>query len=161
MMKTTLRAMTKAVTKLALWRHACQGTAAIEFAIIAPLFIVLILGIVELGFAAYQAQQVQSAAEAGILYAAKRGFDLNGITQAIRGATDANGISAMPVPVQFCGCPTATGIAATDCTVSCADGSPAGQYVQAGAAVTRRSLLPTGTWPLPDTLSAQAIVRVR
>jgi len=157
----TLAMIGNVMLRLTRGHSARRGTAAIEFALIAPLFIVIVIEITELGFAAYQAQQVQSAVEAGMLYAAKRGWDANGVTQAILSATDATGLSATPAPAEFCGCPETASIAPADCSVQCADGSPVGQYVQVSAALPRQSILPAGALPLPDTLSARATVRVR
>ena len=41
-----------------------RGTAAIEFAIATPVLLILITGLVDVGFGVYDAMQVQYAAEA-------------------------------------------------------------------------------------------------
>lgn len=58
-----------------------SGTAAIEFGLFIPFLLILFTGTVELGFAMYEAMQVNNAAEAGMLYAAKNGWDSAGITK--------------------------------------------------------------------------------
>ncbi len=96
----------------------------------APVFLVLIVGMVEVGFAAYQAMQAQDAAEAGALYAAKHGWDAAGISAAVVNATGASGMSAAPAPSQFCGCPTAAGVTAVACSATCTGGGSPGTYVR-------------------------------
>ena len=88
------------------------GTAAIEFGLSIPLLVIIVMGVAELGFAMYGKMQVYNSVEAGALYAAKNGFDSAGITAAVVNATGTQGITATPAPVQFCGCPSATGIVA-------------------------------------------------
>ena len=141
-------------------RFATSGTAAIEFGIAAPLLLILIAGVAEVGYAAYQAMQVQNAVEAGALYAAKYGWDSSRISTAVLSATGATGITASPSPAQFCGCPSVGGIAAVLCTSTCVDGSSPGQYVQINATATRQSLIPSGGLALPATFTARSIVRL-
>ncbi len=137
-----------------------SGTAAIEFGLAIPLLLVILMGVVELGYAMYQAMQVTAAVEAGALYAAKNGFDANAISTTVVNATGTQGIAATPAPAQFCGCPSAAGIVETACNATCNDGKPAGQYVRISAALTRVTILPYPALGLPDTLTAQSVVRL-
>ena len=141
-------------------RLSNNGSAAIEFGIAAPILMILFVGVVEVGFAAYQAIQVQAAIEAGTLYAAKNGGDSAGISTAVLNATGFVGVTATPSPVQFCGCPGTTGVAAVSCSATCADTNPAGQYVSISAALTRNSLIPNSGLPLPTTFTARSIIRL-
>lgn len=137
------------------------GTAAMEFGLAAPFLLVLLLGIVELGFGAYQAMRVTDAAEAGALYAAKYGFDTAGIQAAVIGAAGTGSkVTASPAPVEFCGCPSASGIAAISCSVKCASGDTPGVYIQVNAAIPHATILPFAMASLPSTLTAQSTVRV-
>ncbi len=132
------------------------GTAAIEFGVAVPVLAVLVTGIVEVGYSMYQAMQTSYAAEAGLFYATKNGWDPTGIASA---AASATGLSGMTVtPTQFCGCPGATGIAAAACTSSCASG-PASQYIQINVSIPRISIIGNSGFGLPATLSAQSILR--
>jgi len=124
------------------------------------MLVVLVIGIAEVGFAAYQAMQVQDAVEAGALYAAKKGNDPVGITAAVLNATSLTAITVTPSPTLFCGCPGTTGVATVSCTSTCADGSSPGQYVRISAALARKSLIPNSGLPLPATLTAQSIIRL-
>ena len=136
------------------------GSAALEFGLAAPLLLMILMGVVELGYAMYQAMQVTNAVEAGALYAAKNGFDVNGIGAAVANATGTQGITATPAPTQFCGCPNTSGIVETDCNATCSDGKPPGTYVRIEATLTRQSILPYPALNLPDTLTAKSVVRL-
>jgi Flp pilus assembly protein TadG len=137
-----------------------SGSAAIEFGLCAPLFIALLMAVIELGLAMYQAMQVYNSVEAGMVYAAKNGWDAAGISAAVINATGTPGIAASPEPAQFCGCPGAGGVTSVVCTAQCSDGSAPGQYVRVSAAVPRQSILPYPALALPETLTAQSIVRL-
>jgi Flp pilus assembly protein TadG len=137
-------------------RAGLIGSAAIEFGLSVPLLLVLLMGVVELGYTMYEAMQVYNSVEAGALYAAKHGFDSAAISTTVQNATGTQGITASPAPVQFCGCPDAGGVSETPCN----NGSPAGQYVRISAALPRGVILPYLALPLPDTLTAQSIVRL-
>ncbi len=139
------------------------GTAAIEFALCIPFFLILLMGLVEVGFAMYQSMQVHNSVEAGMLYASKNGWDPGGIAiaAAVENATGTQGITAMPAPVQFCGCPSASGVVETACNSSCADGNPPGQYIRINASFVHETILPYPGLPLPTTLTAQSIIRLK
>jgi Flp pilus assembly protein TadG len=146
--------------------HACRlsdrrGTAAIEFALLTPVLLALLLGAVELGFGVYAAIQAQSAAEAGALYAAENGWDSAGISAAVVNATGATGMAATPAPTLFCGCPTTSGITAIGCTSTCASGIQPGQYVQINSALARLSILSDPGLGLATTLTGQSIIRLQ
>lgn len=141
-------------------RKAQTGVAAIEFAILAPLLVLLLIGIVEVGLASYEALQVQSAAEAGALYAAKNGWNSNGIETAVVNATGASGITATPAPQTFCGCPQASGISTTSCSATCPGGTSPGQYVEVDAALTHEPILPFPGFPSPLVLKGKFVLRL-
>lgn len=145
---------------ITIW-HDRRGTAAIEFALISPVFIILLVGVVELGFAGLDAMRVQDAAEAGALYAQVNGWDAAGIAAAVTSATGASGLTATPAPVNFCGCPGTDGIAAVDCMGACTDGSAPGKYVTVSASMPRLTIVPETISTLPDTLTAHSTVRIQ
>ncbi len=142
-----------------MWRQQ-QGSAAIEFGLMIPLLLTILMGLVELGDAMYEAMQVNSAAEAGAMYAAKNGFDAAGISAAVVNATGTQGIAAVPAPTQFCGCPSAVGVAPVACNSTCTGNATPGQYVRINAALDHRTILPYPGLSLPTTLTAQSIVRI-
>jgi len=137
-----------------------RGTAAIEFGLAIPFLLVLLVGTVEIGFATYEGMQVYNSAEAGALYAAKNGFDAAAISSAVVSATSLSGVTASPAPVQFCGCPSASGVVTATCGATCSSGGTAGAYVRVNAAYTHTTILSYPTFGLPTTLTGQAIVRL-
>lgn len=125
------------------------GAAAVEFAIVLPLLVMLVLGLVEYGTGLWEAMMVGNAARAGAYYAALKGWSGSNppanIETAVTSATQLGSILASPVPTQHCFCPSASsGLVAVpgSCSVSppvcgtctCSDGvTPAGYYIQVNA----------------------------
>jgi Flp pilus assembly protein TadG len=142
-----------------------SGTAAIEFALFTPLLLIVLTGTVELGFLMYEAMQVNDAVEAGVLYAAKNGFNAASITSAVTNAsvlpTGLNALTATPPPTQFCGCPTAATVTnlgtQPPCSTTACSGT-AGTYVQVNASLTHTVIIPN-PW-VPTTLTATAVIRI-
>jgi Flp pilus assembly protein TadG len=148
-----------------------SGTAAIEFALFLPFLLLLLSGVVELGFSAYEAMQVNNAVDAGAIYAAKNGWNSASIASAtVAGASLPSGLNtltATPAPTQFCGCPSASGsvsnlsaappACATTFPTACS-GSPAGTYVKVNASLDHMVIFPT-TWGLPTAFTATAVIR--
>jgi Flp pilus assembly protein TadG len=141
-------------------RAVRRGTAAMEFGLAIPIFLILTVGTVEIGFAVFEGMQVTNSVEAGALYAVKNGFDVTGISNAVANATGTAGITAAPAPTQFCGCPSTTGIVTATCGAACASGGTAGTYVQVNGTYTHQTILGTPTFGLPTTLTAKSIVRI-
>jgi Flp pilus assembly protein TadG len=135
------------------------GIAAIEFGLLAPFLVLLLVAATEIGFSVYQAMQAQNAAEAGAVYVSKHGFEVLGISNAVINATTAAGITATPTPSQFCGCPVVSGITEMACTATCADSSAPGQYVRINARVTHTPLISLSTVVMPAAFTGQAIIR--
>lgn len=148
-----------------------SGIAAVEFGLMAPLLLILLTGVGEIGIAAYQTMQVQAAVEAGALYAVKHppsspsdSVALTAIGTAVTSGTGTTGITANPAPTSYCGCPAATGVVsqAADCATVCSlDSKAPGQYVQVNASITHTTLLPYLSLPLPATLTASSTVKVK
>jgi len=154
-------APSRTVTVLSRLRGATRGTAAIEFAIIVPMLLILLFGAAEVGFSVYQAMQVQDAAEAGAAYVVEHGWGSAGITAAVTNATGLSGVTASPAPSQFCGCPSISGVVTAVCTATCTGGHPVSHYVAINVALTRQSIMPLSGLALPTTLTGQSIVRVQ
>ncbi len=143
-------------------RRAIAGVAAIELSLVSPLLITGVLGAGELGITIYRETQVSFAAQAGINYAIAHGFDATDMSNAIVNSTNYFGlISATPAPSQFCGCATATGVAAASCGSNCSSGFKAGTYVQANSKAQFSPIIPNPWQKSTVTLTAQAIVRIQ
>ncbi|MBT2189087.1 TadE/TadG family type IV pilus assembly protein [Sphingobium nicotianae] len=135
------------------------GVAAIEFAIISPVLLALIVSVIELGLATRDSLRAQAAAAAGAYYSVQNGFDATGIAAAVVNGTGAPGLSASPAPTLFCGCPSAGGIGPATCDATCDDGAPARKYVRVSASITRTSVLDADLG-LPTVITRQSIMRL-
>jgi Flp pilus assembly protein TadG len=149
------------------------GTAAIEFALFLPFLLLLLTGVVELGFSAYEAMQVSNAVEAGALYAAANMATFSAANTATATTSGAalplglNTLTATPAPSTFCGCPSAAGsvsnlgapppLCATTFPTACAGGA-AGTYVRVNASLNHMAIFPT-SWGLPTAFTATAVIR--
>lgn len=141
---------------------SARGIAAVELALLLPLLLIALAGILEIGMAVLESIQVEAAVEAGALHAARNGTtNLPAIRAAAAGATGFVGIVADD-PVLFCGCPSASGIAGqgTDCTTTCPGGALPGRYLRLTASVPHAGLLPLLDLGLPAAFSALAVIRV-
>ena len=137
-----------------------SGVAAIEFALLAPLLVLFLVGTIEVGTAAYRAMQVQAAAEAGAYYASINRFDSEGIANAVSGANHPR-ITATPAPSLFRACPSSTGLTEQACssTCVCPDGSQPGQYVRISSQMILDPPILEGLG-IPRTLTGEAVVRI-
>lgn len=138
-----------------------QGVAAIEFAMISPIIILMGVAVFDLGEAIYRDMQVQNAAQVGAQYAFMHGFDAPSITGVVTSATGFAGISASPAPSQFCGCAAATGISNVSCNAKCSDGSAPGTYVKVSAQASYITIIPYPFIPPSFAFAAQSTVRTQ
>ena len=148
-------------------RDSDSGTAAIEFALFAPFLLTLIGGVTEIGFATYEAMQVNAAVEAGLLYATANGWDAASISDAVTGSSQLPSLytlTATPAPTEFCGCPNEAGsvanVGSPPCsTTACAEQTAAGTYVQVNASLNHLVILPP-SWGIPANITATATIRI-
>lgn len=114
-----------------------RGVSAIEFALVAPVFVLLMVGVIEAGLAIRTGFQVRQAAAAGAAYASKYKYDATGVTAAAQNATLSSGL--MTTVVKTCGCPISTGFS-NICTGTCTDGYAPRDYVVVTTSLSRRSM---------------------
>jgi Flp pilus assembly protein TadG len=138
-----------------------SGVAAIEFAALGGVMCMLLVVGADLGMAFYSDMQVQTSAQAGAEYAAVHGYDASAVANAVATATSSSGISSSPAPVQFCGCPGASGVASATCGTACPDGMSAGTYVTVSATRTYTTLVPYPGFPATYVQNASSTVRVQ
>jgi Flp pilus assembly protein TadG len=137
-----------------------KGVAAIEFGVLMPVLVLMAVAAIDLGMGFYRKMQVEYAAQAGAQWAVRNGFDLNGITGAETAATSSS-VATTPAPVQFCGCPTGSGISTTSCGVSCSGGVRAGTYTTVSAQMTYNTIINYGLFPSSYNLTSQSTVRLQ
>jgi hypothetical protein len=126
------------------WRSHTEGTAAIEFGLLVPLLVTLLL----------------CCAEAGVAVAAKRGFDSAAITDAILTNAATPGLEATPAPSLFCGCVAKNAVTAASCDRICPGNLVPGHYVKVGAKLKPQSIMPSAILPLPGLITAQSTTRL-
>ena len=153
-----MRALVRSTGKLA---GSTDGAAAIEFALLVPMLIVLVICTADLGFGIYRHMQVENAAQAGVTYAAARGFSQAQVSAAVLSATTYSDIQASPAPSKFCGCPSGTSVTSAVCTSTCSDGSQPGTYVSVSAKATYNTIIPYPMLPNSYDFAAQATVRIQ
>jgi Flp pilus assembly protein TadG len=137
-----------------------DGAAAVEFAFVLPVFLVLIAGLYDGARFLTGELQVHAAAQAGASWASANGWDADGISTAVaRGAPIA--ASATPAPSLAQGCVgKGNVIQPPDSKGNCPAKEPAGSYVTVNAQAGFTPMAPGfgGVWP--STLAAQAVVRI-
>ena len=141
--------------------NCVAGLAAVEFGLIAPLLALALICTIDLGLGVFRKMQVQNAAQAGAEYALTHGFVASSIKTATTSATSYSAIQPTPDPVQFCGCPSATGVTAAGCSSTCNGGAKAGTYVTVSAQATYSTLIPYPMLPASYPFSAQSTVRMQ
>ncbi|ALJ14582.1 TadE/TadG family type IV pilus assembly protein [Sphingopyxis macrogoltabida] len=140
-----------------LLRHR-SGASGVEFALVLPILIALLIGTIDLGAMAWTKMEVQAAARAGANYAfvnATKGFDAAKVKAAATSATNlAVTFPAEPLPVF--GCPdAAAGITPGSAGVKCANNEFPGRYV-----TVQTSTDYTPIWFSPVSLLGTATVRI-
>lgn len=145
-------------TKLPLLRDR-SGVAAVEFALIAPMLVAVLLPMTDLGMGAYQKMRVQDAAEAGAQYALKHGYDSAAITSAAQNATSL-GTNLAVTPSEACDCVSGGALVSTPCGSNCPDGSTAGTYVTVGTSASYSMVMSYPGLSNPMTLTGSAVVRI-
>ena len=148
---------------IAFWR-AQDGVAAVEFGLLAPMLLLIIAAVVDLGLAYSAEIKVQQSAQAGAQYALLHGFDSTKISSAVRSATNLS-VSANPAPTQQCGCLSGSSVTLSGtppCLITCGNGLTPGVYVQVNAQASYTPLIPYATLlRSPTTLTSQAQVRIQ
>jgi Flp pilus assembly protein TadG len=137
------------------------GAAAIEFGLMIPIFSLMVVSVTDIGLAVYRKMQVENAAQAGAQYAIVRGFSQTGISNAVTSATNSPAVTASPEPVQFCGCPTSTGVSTVSCGTVCPGGAMAGTYAKVSAQGTYYTLINYQVVANSYSLSAQSTARLQ
>ena len=83
-----------------------SGVSAVEFALVVPVLLVSLLGVVDLGHVVYQRADMESALRAGIQYFMNGGDDLSKAEQVVNASwtTKPDGVSV--IAERFCMCET-------------------------------------------------------
>jgi Flp pilus assembly protein TadG len=135
---------------IALRRGRRSGVSSIEFALLMPIMLAMLVGLLDWGLAIDQRIQLQTAVRAGAQYALRNPTDTAGITAAVRAAA-ADRTLTVGDPVIFCEC---NGGAAS-CTATCDSGLQ--RFLSVSANQVFVPLTPAG----PTSVSADVTLRVQ
>jgi Flp pilus assembly protein TadG len=146
-----------------------DGAALVEFTILAPMLVVASIYTMDFGLYFYNKMELQNAAQAGAQWAiANRVFNSADIATATKNATTFSASNITVTSVQFCGCPSTTGVTqistgACPGGTTCADGSTTGTYVTITATPTTayHSFIPYGLIASTYDLTAQSTARIQ
>lgn len=133
-----------------------RGSAAVEFALLLPVLLLLLAGLVDTSRLISHSTQIRAAAQAGADHARKWGWDSSGIVTAVTAATR---LETAPEPRFAKACLEGGGIVETSAPL-CASGQSPGRYVFVRATAPFTALFP---WPaviVPSQVAAEAMVRV-
>lgn len=128
------------------------AAAAVEFALIAPVLIAVLAGIIGYGLAMLDEMDLVNATRSGAQLALIDRSDTNAIEDAVVAATGLGITTADVTTTEFCECADGTSIT---CGLTCGDGS-ANRYFMTVTATFDHTLLLIGT---TVTLTGQATVR--
>jgi Flp pilus assembly protein TadG len=150
------------------------GMSAVEFGVAAPIFLAILMPVVDLGRAYSQQIQIRQAVQAGALYASVNVYNSSTWSTNVSNAvTNSTTLSVTPtVSAETCGCPNGTSTdiishdTATTCGPSnggtnCSDGSAPGYYVTITGTLSYTPVMPYSILANPTTLSDQAVVRIQ
>ncbi len=138
-----------------------RAAVAIELALLAPVLLLMLVGVIDFGGAIYERMQLTSAARAGVQFAiqsAANADDTAGILQAVQTAGSLDAANITITTTQFCGC--ADGSAAA-CGDTCGGDAPAGTYVSVTVVEQFSTLFTYPGISNPITLQSEAVFRVR
>jgi Flp pilus assembly protein TadG len=134
-----------------------SGNAAVEFALIAPVAMLMLVGVTDYGMAVYDRMQLSSAVRAGIQYAMHHSANPATIEQVVMSALTIDHSAVTVTAAQVCECP---GGAAAECDETCADGARR-TFIRIDATQQHDALFTYPGISNPTTLQAQAFVRIQ
>ena len=86
-----------------------RGNAAVEFALLMPILLLLLSGLIDFGRAFFTSMELENAARAGAQYGFINGADdLSQIEATVRGASSVDDADLSVATTSFCGCPDGT-----------------------------------------------------
>jgi hypothetical protein len=134
-----------------------SGSVAVSTAIIAPILILVIAGVVDIGRATYDATSLSGAVRAGAQYALRTPNDIAGTKAAVSAASTLSGDKIVPDAAEFCECPDGT---SKSCSDSCGT-EMLRKFVRVTASHSFSRIMPSSSIVIPSTLNAEAVVRIQ
>lgn len=156
-----MKGHSRSSTATALWR-ANDGIAAVEFAIIAPVLILLLAGAVSFGVGLRMKMEVGNAARAGAAYASSNPFNRVEITKAAQNATVlANGVTVKSIDqvTNSCTDPASGALSPAGSGPCPGTGAKPGTYVTVTTEMPYSFILPVPGMATETTLHGKAVAR--
>jgi len=140
-------------------RRTDGGNVAVEFAMLLPVLVLMLMGVLDFGLGAYQAMAVQSAARVGGQYALVHPGNAAGIEAAVRNATYIDGVDMTVGSSEYCQCP---GSSAVSCdTGVCASNVAYQRFAQVTVSKPYVLMFPFPGFPDSLTLSGAVTLRTQ
>ena len=134
-----------------------DGNAAVEFALLLPILVLLVAGLIDFGRAYFTRMELENAARAGAQYGILHGTDnLATIQDIVRQASDVPTADLTVSASTFCACPDGT---VQDCTTGDCGGFKPGTYVSISAQTAFVPIFPFANSSRPATITGTALVR--
>jgi Flp pilus assembly protein TadG len=137
-----------------------DAQSLVELALLTPLFLLLLFGVVDFGQAFYVANEIAGAAHAGAIYGSQNPNDTSGIETAVRdGAPDVTNLS-VGTPTYGCECANGTGYS-VNCSITptCLGGLNVVYRVNLTVTDTYTPIVPFPGIPSSISLSSSASMR--
>lgn len=96
-----------------------RGTSAVEFAIVSPVLLMALVGVVDVGHDVYRRSDMEGALRSGIQYFMNGGTDVDTAVSIVDASWTDRPEGAVVTSERFCLCGTLTSV----CTQLCGDGS--------------------------------------
>jgi Flp pilus assembly protein TadG len=142
-------------------RAAQSGNAAVEFALLVPIVMILLAGLFDYGMVVRLSMQLNSAARAGVQYATIYPADTDGVQRAARNSVNDSSMTVF-TPDVFCTCGSSTASRLSTCngTAICGAGVTNRNYVSVQVQRSYTPILPYGGFGTPITMNAAAVLQV-
>jgi Flp pilus assembly protein TadG len=149
--------VTSISNRAAEFAKARDGNVVVEFALIAPILLLMLAILFDFGMAVYDSMSLKQAARAGAQYAMRNPSDTAGIQQVVSNASDVMSEHLTVTTNQFCQCPDGT---SADCGTTCVGGGALETYVTVAVTEPFATLLPYPASVVSLNLQGAATLRV-
>ncbi|MGH7041448.1 MAG: TadE/TadG family type IV pilus assembly protein [Acetobacteraceae bacterium] len=143
---------------------ARRGVAALEFALVAPLLLLMFGGAAELGLAVWARGILANAVSQGAYYASLTGpsVSVRTIKILVENTSSLSGVTSNPTPpTAYCASGSPVALTAPPAGNVCPDGTTPGIYTTISASYAMPSILPAFTGLAAPTLQESVTVRLQ
>ncbi|WP_448187482.1 TadE/TadG family type IV pilus assembly protein [Azospirillum sp. sgz301742] len=135
-----------------------DGNVAVEFALLLPLLILILGGVIDFGRAFYDRMALESAARSAVQYARQSPSDSAGIQLAALGAGGVPSTATVDALQVFCECPDGSSVG---CNAVCASGGTVLRFLSVTVRENFETMFPYPGVSSPLALAGSATIRVQ